>query len=225
MCEVEDRVKIKFPVFLYILSPISSGPTVSFSPLPSLLTMSLFFENLGQRILYSWRGASEYSVLPTGSPIVESVSWRARGQRALLTKRYARILVVGLVSILVLLFMFKVDGPVNESEEFVLLPQAVEVPGKPPLYRQYHEYEEQLPQHNPNLPFPDGKNAKFLWIANHAHCKSAFYTCTVCSGSSQQCSIWMGERHARAHLERSSCIFFTTSVRGQISSPPRYPKA
>lgn len=37
----------------------------------------------------------------------------------------------------------------------------------PPLYEQYHDYERHLPQHNLSLPFPEGRDAKFLWAANH----------------------------------------------------------
>jgi len=37
----------------------------------------------------------------------------------------------------------------------------------PPLYPEYHQMELDLPQHNLNLPPPEGKNGKYLWIANH----------------------------------------------------------
>jgi hypothetical protein len=37
----------------------------------------------------------------------------------------------------------------------------------PPLYKQYSASEEQLPQHNLNLPFPDGRHAKYIWFSNH----------------------------------------------------------
>ncbi|THH30230.1 hypothetical protein EUX98_g3949 [Antrodiella citrinella] len=39
----------------------------------------------------------------------------------------------------------------------------------PPLYRYYHEKEASLSQHDPSLPYPEGSNAKFLWLPNHAH--------------------------------------------------------
>ncbi|KAG1738934.1 uncharacterized protein EDB91DRAFT_1288158 [Suillus paluster] len=35
------------------------------------------------------------------------------------------------------------------------------------LYEEYHEYERRLPQHNLSLPFPEGRDAKFFWAANH----------------------------------------------------------
>ncbi|KAI0789487.1 hypothetical protein C8Q75DRAFT_164637 [Abortiporus biennis] len=40
-------------------------------------------------------------------------------------------------------------------------------PEFPPLYSEYHVKELALPQHNPNLPIPEGKDGKYLWIANH----------------------------------------------------------
>ncbi|KAJ8472331.1 hypothetical protein ONZ51_g8588 [Trametes cubensis] len=41
--------------------------------------------------------------------------------------------------------------------------------GKPPLYEQYHKRELELPQHNPDLPYPEGKNGQYIWMANHVH--------------------------------------------------------
>lgn len=43
----------------------------------------------------------------------------------------------------------------------------------PPLYRYYHEQDVALPQHDPTLPYPEGSNAKFLWLPNHVHSKQS----------------------------------------------------
>ncbi|KAI8981311.1 hypothetical protein BD414DRAFT_492292 [Trametes punicea] len=40
---------------------------------------------------------------------------------------------------------------------------------KPPLYEKYHQWELQLPQHNPDLPYPEGRNGEYIWMANHVH--------------------------------------------------------
>jgi hypothetical protein len=40
-------------------------------------------------------------------------------------------------------------------------------PRLPPLYERYHKYESQLPQHNLNLPYPEARNTKYIWISNH----------------------------------------------------------
>lgn len=45
---------------------------------------------------------------------------------------------------------------------------------KPPLYERYHAYEAALPQHNPNLPAPDGADAKFIWASNHVHGEQSY---------------------------------------------------
>lgn len=39
----------------------------------------------------------------------------------------------------------------------------------PPLYESYHDYERHLPQHDLSLSFPEGRDAKFFWAANHVH--------------------------------------------------------
>lgn len=38
----------------------------------------------------------------------------------------------------------------------------------PPLYTNYHRYELQLPQNNLDLPYPEGKHGRYVWVANHA---------------------------------------------------------
>ncbi|KAI0372005.1 hypothetical protein BV20DRAFT_135882 [Pilatotrama ljubarskyi] len=38
----------------------------------------------------------------------------------------------------------------------------------PPLYSRFHEAELRLPQHNASLPFPEGREGRYLWVANHA---------------------------------------------------------
>ncbi|KAK7037644.1 hypothetical protein VNI00_010861 [Paramarasmius palmivorus] len=36
----------------------------------------------------------------------------------------------------------------------------------PPHYNSIHEYERNLPQHNLSLPFPEGKDGRYVWFAN-----------------------------------------------------------
>ncbi|KAI0674359.1 hypothetical protein C8Q78DRAFT_589150 [Trametes maxima] len=38
----------------------------------------------------------------------------------------------------------------------------------PPLYSRFHRAELALPQHNVSLLFPEGREGKYLWVANHA---------------------------------------------------------
>lgn len=37
----------------------------------------------------------------------------------------------------------------------------------PPLYSEYRLHELALPQHNLDLPHPEGRNGKYLWISEH----------------------------------------------------------
>ncbi|KAH9936916.1 hypothetical protein B0H21DRAFT_698938 [Amylocystis lapponica] len=38
---------------------------------------------------------------------------------------------------------------------------------RPPLFESYHENEVLLPQHNPDLPFPEGRDGKYLYWPDH----------------------------------------------------------
>ncbi|KAK2463845.1 hypothetical protein APHAL10511_004150 [Amanita phalloides] len=78
-------------------------------------------------------------------------------------RRYTRFAVAGLVGLLLYLFVFarKRSWPAFPTEAWP------SPDGRPPLYKQYREYEEHLPAHNPDLPYPNGKHAKFIFFANH----------------------------------------------------------
>jgi hypothetical protein len=39
----------------------------------------------------------------------------------------------------------------------------------PPLFEEWNKYERNLPQHDESLPPPEGRSARFLYIADHAH--------------------------------------------------------
>lgn len=46
-------------------------------------------------------------------------------------------------------------------------PQVVNDLPKPRLYETFHKHEANLPQHNLDLPYPEGRDAKFFWASNH----------------------------------------------------------
>ncbi|KAI0789484.1 hypothetical protein C8Q75DRAFT_765893 [Abortiporus biennis] len=50
-------------------------------------------------------------------------------------------------------------------------PESMEVydPDKPPLYGDYHQRELALPQHNADLPYPEGRQGKYVWFANRVN--------------------------------------------------------
>ncbi|PBK59047.1 hypothetical protein ARMSODRAFT_967214 [Armillaria solidipes] len=132
-------------------------------PSPKSGWLSLLLHHLLHHQQLMW--TSDSSILPTKAPSTTD-SWRSRSHN-LLTKRYARVLIAGIVSVSILFFLFRVEGPENSASYFPLpLPFESDLP---PLYEQYHEYERRLPQHDASLPPPEGKHAKYLFFGNHAH--------------------------------------------------------
>jgi hypothetical protein len=43
------------------------------------------------------------------------------------------------------------------------------VPGYPPTYRRFRAQETSLPQHNLELPYPEGKNGRYVKFSNQAN--------------------------------------------------------
>ncbi|KDQ62949.1 hypothetical protein JAAARDRAFT_202479 [Jaapia argillacea MUCL 33604] len=116
---------------------------------------------------HSWRRSSEHSVLPIKSS--DSASFFT-GQRPY-PKRYRRLTLALLtVSIFGLFYCLGSSNP-TPGRLYDLLESAVLLDPLgnrlPPLYERWHEQESRLPQHDPDLPFPEGKHAKFFWVANH----------------------------------------------------------
>ena len=69
-------------------------------------------------------------------------------------KRYARVAFLVVVCLSAVAFFYRVRERKPQTKN-------------PPLYERYHEYEANLPQHNLDLPYPEGRDAKFLWVSNH----------------------------------------------------------
>jgi hypothetical protein len=72
-------------------------------------------------------------------------------------KRYARIGFLAVVSLCAFAFFYGFEKTETVINAF----------RNPPLYEEYHKYEAQLPQHNLDLPYPEGRDAKFFWASNH----------------------------------------------------------
>lgn len=84
-------------------------------------------------------------------------------------KRYARFGFLALLSFSSYIFLSSFGSKRETS---------IDEPPTPPLYEKYHAWERNLPQHNPTLPFPEGKDTKFFWISNHA--QSECYVSNEC---------------------------------------------
>src|SRR5882757_10370931 len=72
------------------------------------------------------------------------------------TRRYYKCLLV-LLTFLGLSFAAKTWHDYNQ------------LPSLPPLFPQYHLSELALPQHNPDLPYPEGRTGKYIWLSEHTH--------------------------------------------------------
>ncbi|KAG2346858.1 hypothetical protein BDR05DRAFT_877897 [Suillus weaverae] len=100
---------------------------------------------------------SDSSTLPLSNSDMKSAS------RFSLTRRCTRLL-TGLILVCLFLFFSRTKTTVPSWLQEQSL---VEKHSLPPLYEEYHDYERHLPQHNLSLPFPEGRDAKFFWAANH----------------------------------------------------------
>lgn len=82
-----------------------------------------------------------------------------------MTRRVTRAIVIILVS-LALFACFRAFVSLSEpSSDEDHAPD----PLFPPLYSKYHQDELAYPQHNPDLPYPEGREGKYIWMANHVH--------------------------------------------------------
>jgi hypothetical protein len=94
---------------------------------------------------------------------------RPRTHHSRLSRRYSRLLIVILCTLTLLGIYSNLD---LESESWLLsLARNLSStdPQLPPLYPEYRLKELALPQHNPDLPYPEGRNGKYLWISEHVH--------------------------------------------------------
>jgi|SRR5882762_9960533 hypothetical protein len=95
----------------------------------------------------------------TGSPILptKNISPRRSSGGVGFPKRHVRI------GFLVLVFLCIFASFHRRAKTEVVIN---DLPN-PPLYEKYHKYEANLPQHNLDLPYPEGRDAKFFWASNH----------------------------------------------------------
>src|SRR6266576_1510268 len=109
---------------------------------------------------------SDYVLLPShANHAKHDISSSVCSRLALsIPRRYTRILLAG--STALLLYLFFLSGRFRKHDG-VFPAEAWPGPtGKPPLYNQYRDYERHLPAHNSDLPYPDGKHAKFISFGN-----------------------------------------------------------
>lgn len=47
----------------------------------------------------------------------------------------------------------------------------------PPRFYEWYNREKQLPQHDPTLPYPQGREGRYIYFANQACCASFYFCC------------------------------------------------
>lgn len=105
------------------------------------------------------RGRQTFGILPPYDPDTRKTSLRSTR----LPKRFSRLLLLTIVS-LALLGLYSL----LEFDDGDLIPANLPWRDRlPPLYPQYRLRELELPQHNLDLPYPEGRNGKYLWISEH----------------------------------------------------------
>ncbi|KAF8326474.1 hypothetical protein F5887DRAFT_225590 [Amanita rubescens] len=110
---------------------------------------------------------SDYALLPSHAnhPKHDIPSSLCSRLALSIPRRYTRILLAGFTALLLYLFFF--TSRLRKHDVVAFPAEAWPGPtGKPPLYDQYREYERHLPAHNLDLPYPNGKHAKFIYFGN-----------------------------------------------------------
>lgn len=103
---------------------------------------------------------NDYELLPTNLPAPNGYP----PHRPSLGWRLAKLLALRRVKILL---------GVTCAFLFLVIPygyyqnRALEDSLHPPLYEKYHARELALPQHNLDLPYPEGRNGKYLYVSSH----------------------------------------------------------
>ncbi|CAA7265512.1 unnamed protein product [Cyclocybe aegerita] len=110
--------------------------------------------------------ASRYS-----TPLLSSTQkqFRLKTTRASALGRYPRIKYA--ISALLLLSLFSFMHNEDGVRKFAVYYAASLFPQppdefRPPIYTELREWEKNLPQHNPDLPFPEGKDGRYVLFSN-----------------------------------------------------------
>ena len=97
----------------------------------------------------------EMSTLPGGHGLSRSLQAKKR-----------RNLFVGLGLFITAVFMF---AWLRQPHDVLSNIPVLSTSTLPPLYREYHNAELALPQHDTRHPFANGR--KYMWVADHAQCE------------------------------------------------------
>jgi len=82
------------------------------------------------------------------------------------------------ISMTALFYLWRVEGDTENSDDILVHLQGLpepEVGDGPPRFYSWHYREERLPQNDPDLPFPQGREGRYIYFANQPCCASFFY--------------------------------------------------
>ncbi|THH18168.1 hypothetical protein EW146_g2770 [Bondarzewia mesenterica] len=127
---------------------------------------------------------------PATSPASASTAHRRTSS---LPRRPLRCLSITVLLFLAAFLLLRSYRTEDASSTIWLPPPLTVRPSLPPNYYDWYEREKQLPQHDVSLPYPQGREGKYLWIANHI-------VAVACAGAGLGWGNAMQEAMLNAHL-------------------------
>jgi hypothetical protein len=104
--------------------------------------------------------------------------------------RRIRIIFVGLVILasLALLYCLHTYFAFPSDDILVPLPDLPRSEGgsNPPRFYEWHDREKRLPQHNPDLPYPQGRDGRYIRFANQLIGAWRFGSASICAVAPRQ---------------------------------------
>jgi hypothetical protein len=120
------------------------------------------------------------------------------------SRRYTSATFLFFVCLAVLVFVERTSDGLRNGwrNPFTKQVEVEGVPRVPPLYESFHEHELRLPQHDASLRFPEGKDGRYIWFANHA---AGEYEDAVQGMRLYTCSERTRQRPPGDFVERCTC--------------------
>lgn len=106
----------------------------------------------------------------TGKPRRQFESFPEVNHGFRLTRKSRRQIVIFCVLLIVILLLFERSGTTDLGIVTALYSYSDNENKHPypPTYKKLRQYEDNLPQHNLDLPFPEGRNGRYVKFSNQA---------------------------------------------------------
>jgi hypothetical protein len=92
----------------------------------------------------------------------------------------------GLLIIATIALFYRQRHTPSPSDNILLYLQGLPQPEGgtgPPRFYEWYNREKQLPQHDPTLPYPQGREGRYIYFANQACCASFPFCCAATMSS------------------------------------------